>query len=476
MVNDLLRARGLAPITPDVGPAVAAATQTAQTNGAEPAGPAPQPMATGDPIETEPPRDLGPEDLSLARDPGLALGSDYESLAEVLAEVWTTNPQVGQALSKAEAAGYEIASARTGYFPFLNVESRQASNDASATTVSLIQPLWDGGLTGAQVDEARAQRRLTLAELNQTRLDLGLTTAQAYFNVALAQEQAAIWSRYRAALKRLLGIIQRRADEGLAAPVDVETARARLHQAAAGTAANRAQLAVNRAQLATLLARPVGLVAWPLAGAALTASETEAVTSGRLAAAHPARQRARQQVELAQARADISGAKLWPQISLQYSRLVQQSAGDFTPDSAFQLVLQYQTDAGLRGYRGLQAQRARVEAGRYGLEAAKRQVRNRVRSAAVQRGQARLQFRAQAAAAVSSLRLVESFLRQFKVGRKSWVDVLNAQREANQARLQAAVAKHAFWSANALMALQGMMWQELSPRAPAPVVIDDGRH
>lgn len=461
LVNDLLRERGLPPLSPRMtDPPVASSAYTKSATAA--------PASTEHDDTAASPPALVP---SLARESQAGLPADYETLGSVLQEVWLQNPQVLQAVSNVEAAGHEVAGARIGYYPFLSVDSRQATNNASATTASIIQPLWDGGLTGAKVAEARVQRKLTLVELNQTRLDLGLETAQAYLNTAAAQEQAGFWRRYIEGLHELLEVIKRRADRGLSPKVDVQTALTRLRQAEAGATANRSALLVNRTRLSTLLGREVGDVAWPPAAAALAPAELEQIDDGVIPRAHPARQRARFEVELAQARAEIGQAKLWPKISLQHSQLVQQSAGDFTPEHATQLVLQYQTDETLKGYRGAQAAQERVEAARQGAAFAKREVANRIRAARVQRQAAAVQFAAQAAAAAAALKLVDSFLRQFKVGRKSWIEVLNVYQEAHQTLLQSVVVKNTYWQANAQMALEGMHWNKLVRAAP-PVLID----
>lgn len=96
-------------------------------------------------------RDAAAADAAPVRigDAQLPTGVPYDTLGDVLTELWIENPRVQQALAEVRAAGYDVAAARSGYYPYLRVDSRQGSNGASATTASLVQPLWDGGLTGA---------------------------------------------------------------------------------------------------------------------------------------------------------------------------------------------------------------------------------------------------------------------------------------------------------------------------------------
>ena len=129
-------------------------------------------------------------------------------------------------------------------------------------------------------------------------------------------------------------------------------------------------------------------------------------------------------------------------------------------------MLSYQTDDGLRGYRGSQAEEQRLVAARQELAFVRRDIHDRIYTANAERLAAVAQYNAQKDAADAASLLVGSFLRQFKVGRKSWLEVLNAHREAHEAQLQAVAIKRGYWSANVRMALQGMVWGRLSSRAP----------
>ena len=142
-------------------------------------------------------------------------------------------------------------------------------------------------------------------------------------------------------------------------------------------------------------------------------------------------------------------------------------------DDATLLVMQYQTNNGLAGYRAFQADQERARAAEAALQTAIRDVNSAIAVARAERASALMQIDAQVAAAESAQALVDSFRRQFEVGRKSWLEVLNAQREANDAVLQAITVRRNLWVANARLALQGLYWRRLSDRAPALHVIED---
>lgn len=388
-------------------------------------------------------------------------------LSEALSEVWANHPNVVRALSEVEASGYDVSGAKTGYYPYLSISATEASNDASSTSLNVIQPLWTGGRTSAEVQEAEAAKNKALATLNQTRLNLALEVADAYLNVVQAEEQGRLWYRYIASLTELLRVIENRASSGMSPPVDIQTAQTRLSQARAGLAASRTLLISNRMHLSALVHKPIPSLYWPGEDYKLTDSEVSRILAEKAIASHPAGQVALAEIAVQRARVKLAKAGLFPQLSLQYSKQLDQSSGDFTPDSATRLVLEYDSGDGLRGLTGYKAVQQRLNAAQQDLLYAQRDIRDIIYTAKAEREVAEAQFDAQIDAAQAAVKLVDSFLRQFKVGRKAWIEVLNAHREAHEALLQISAIKRSFWSSNARLALQGMLWVRVSEDAPS---------
>lgn len=400
----------------------------------------------------------------------LVAADDNVDIDRMLTLVWANHPQISRAMSELQATGYDISGAKTGYYPYLSVSAIGADNSDSQTTVNLVQPLWAGGRTAAQVSEAEAEQKRALANLNQTRLNLALETVDAYLSVMLAREQHLLWSRYISSMEVLLGIIERRAKSGVSPPVDIQTALTRFSQAKAGLAANKAILIRSRLRLETLIHQSVPALGWPGQQYRLSQEEIIRILNEGAIGSHPSGQLALAEIEVQRARVRVAKASLFPQLSLQYSHDLDQADGDFTPDSSARLVLEYGTDAGLRGYNGLRAVQQRLQAAQQDLSFSRRDVKDQVSAAYAEREVAQQQFESQIEAATASVKLVGSFLRQFKVGRKAWVEVLNAHREANEALLQISAIKRNYWSANMRLALQGMIWHRVSEDVPATYI------
>lgn len=388
-------------------------------------------------------------------------------LSDALSEVWANHPNVVRAMSEVEASGYDLSGAKTGYYPYLSVAATEASNDASSTSLNIIQPLWSGGRTSAEVQEAEAMKNKALATLNQTRLSLALEVADSYLNVVQAEEQGRLWRRYISSLNELLRVIENRSRSGMSPPVDIQTAQTRLSQARAGLAASRSLLISNRLHLAALVHKPIPNLFWPGETYRLTDFEVSRILAEKAIGSHPSGQIALAEIAVQRARVKLAKSGLFPQLSLQYSKQLDQSSGDFTPDSSTRLVFEYDTGNGLRGLTGYKAVQQRLNAAQQDFAYAQRDIRDIIYTAKSEREVASSQFDAQVDAAQAAVKLVGSFLRQFKVGRKAWIEVLNAHREAHEALLQISAIKRNYWSANVRLALQGMLWVRVSDDAPS---------
>jgi adhesin transport system outer membrane protein len=392
---------------------------------------------------------------------------DVLSLGDVLGRVWQEHPNVQRALSEIEATGFEISGAKSGFYPFLSVSATQASNNASATTLNVVQPLWSGGRTSAEVKEAEAGQYLALASLNKIRLELAVDATDAYMNVVLAEEQGQLWARYIKNLEALLQTITRRAELGVSPPSDIQTAQTRLSQARAGLQASRSILLRSRLHLESLIHLPAKNVDWPVENYRLSHQEMFRILDGRALSFHPYPQLASAEIAIQNAQVKIAKSAIWPQLSLQYSTQLDQSDGDFTPDSSTQLVLQFSSNSGLRGYSSYKAILQRLSGAKQDLIYAKRDVTDIVSGDYSERNASQEQFYAQVEAARAAVKLVDSFLRQFKVGRKAWLEVLNAHREAHEALLGISNIKRSYWAANTRLALHGMLWTRLYAGAPS---------
>lgn len=406
------------------------------------------------------------EERAARGDSGSASSPSLDTLASVITKVWRDNPEVLQAEQALKASGYDITTARAGYFPYLQVQSAIAEQSSdSVSTLYVVLPIWQGGLTNAQVDTAKAKQRQAMAELARVRLDLGQRALEAFLNVAAAQDQQIQWRNYVGALRRLEETIRRRAETGLAPQADVDTVVSRMRQAQASIQASRSQLMTNRATLASLLGSTPGSVQWPDDAYLLTDEEIADYRSH--IEKNPVHLAARAEVDVQIGTAAASKASLWPEISLQHRKQLEGTRFDPSNDATV-IALGFDTNNGVAGYLSYRAEKQRIDAFKARLDALTRQIEATLDADRAQLDATTAQLGIQYEAVQATSALVESFMRQFEAGRKTWLEVLNAQREANEIVLQSITVRRNYWYANSKLALDSMRWDRLSP----DVVVD----
>jgi outer membrane protein, adhesin transport system len=383
-------------------------------------------------------------------------------LRAAIAYAWMHNPTVNEALLDLEATGYDIEVARSGYYPYLQIQSAVAEEaENSSTTLAAVVPIWSGGATRAAMSRARAREAQAFAALDQTRIEIARRVAEAYLAVVMADEIAVLWANQIGSLASLTDSIRRRAAGGTVPQSDIQLAITRLKQAQAAAESNRAQGVSARAVLLSLLGTLPTEFLWPDDTYLLTESEigsNDQSPDDR----HPSVQRALAALAEQEALVRESRARLWPEISLQHRRQLEGLTFDPTNDDSTLVVAQFQTGNGLRGYFGARAENQRVQGARARVETARMELKATQDTARAQLVASAKQIQAQGDAAEASAMLVESFSRQFEVGRKSWLELLNAYREAQDSQIQFVGVKRNYWTANVNVALDGLLWERVA--------------
>lgn len=391
------------------------------------------------------------------------------SLRQAVAEAVLRNPNRVRAAHDVTAAGFERDAAEWGRYPTVSVDAgagQSANSVAPTSTLRVEQPLWAGGRIDGQIDAARAQvSAAELAELD-TRRRLAEETAVAYVGWMDAAARVEIARESAAALADLLTYVRRRETEGLASLADVSIGKARYSSALALIEEQNGALEQARAQLEALTITriergiPVSVPAVP----DRTAADTEAayVASSQLVAQR------RAEVESARAQAAVRRAAMFPKVALRFEHFTYPNNGGLTPpsDSRALVVLQFSPDAGLASYSGAQAAQSRIESARAQLAADENDARLRARANWAEHMTSRRQV-AELEPQVEALDTsMASFMRQFEAGRKSWLELLNTQREVVDARLALSRARTSRdQSALRLMVNTGAFWPWLEKLA-----------
>jgi adhesin transport system outer membrane protein len=360
------------------------------------------------------------------------------SLRQAVAEALLRNPNRVRAAREVDAAGFERDAAQWARFPTVSVDAGATNSSRSVaptSTVRVEQPLWAGGRIDGQIDSARAQvSAAELAELD-TRRRLAEETAVAYVGWVDAAARIEIARESAARLSDLVTYVRRREAEGLASLADVSIGKARHSSALAQIEELTGALDQTRAQLEALMVTRIerGI---PVSLPAVPERSVADIEAAYLANSHLVAQRSAE-VESARGQAAVRQSALFPKLALRFEHLTYPNNGGLTPsnDSRWLLVLQFTPDAGLASFSGAQAAQSRIDSALAQLAADENDARLRARANWAEHQSSRRQVDAlepQVGALDASM---ASFMRQFEVGRKSWLELLNTQREVVDAKI-----------------------------------------
>lgn len=368
-----------------------------------------------------------------------------------------THPTVTAAEALARAAGTDVRAAKWQKFPSFSVEGLlldQPGNRMQAQAV-IDQPLWTGGRISGAVARATARENAARAAYDEAVLTIASSTAQAFFEVHRWKERTLILSQSLEQHKRMVTTMTRRYKQEVSPLSDLELARSRSLQIEQQVYQAQAQESAALSRFRELVGDPnvtVGPVPflpqqWP--------QFSDATLVDQILAYSPLLKRLRFDAESSRADARIARASILPQLSGQYT--YSESFGHRVG-----LVLKAQSDGGLSRFAAADAASQRIEASDLQIAAGVRQVREQIFALLREYDSATARLDGSRAAANSAQRVMESYMRQFTSGRRTWLDVMNAVRETTTAEIDTLEARMTASSALIRILLLSGQWVPLS--------------
>ena len=350
-------------------------------------------------------------------------------LSVLLTAAAKDHPTVKSRLSEQAAFGFELEAARWGRFPSLGSQVQTVSGGVQAV-LTVKQPLWTGGRITGQIDLAQAQLEGAGAALTVAELQVMQQTAVAFFEILRLEARLQASQDNEAEHQRLMDIIQRRVRAEVSPKTDETQASARLQQAITERLQTERQLGVTRLQLEQLTGRPVEHLRAPRQIQMAMWDQASLLASAR--AFSPERKQLAAQVAAADASIVTTRSQLMPQVILSYEQKLGTIA--FGEDrSRLFLGLEMQTGAGLSSLAANQTAVARRQAAKDAIEVHDRQLTQSINTTWSEMQALGRQLEPARALLGGTDEVVSSYLRQFQVGKKNWLDVLNAQREKTNA-------------------------------------------
>lgn len=359
-------------------------------------------------------------------------GAELETL---LSEAVATHPSITAKKGESQAAAYNLDGAEWGRFPTVSSQL-QTQNSATRNgaggygVIRVEQPLWTGGRITGQIDLANAGVNVAGASLHETEQNVLLQTATAFFEVLRLE------FRLKAALsnekehERLTESMKRRVASEISPAADLLQVSTRLRQAVSDRIQIQRQIATARSNLEQWVGRPVGELS-SSANIDVNNNAEQAFIDAAMAFS-PIRKRLLAEVDTAESQITVARAQLMPTLVAGYEMRTDSLQPGEDRDRIY-LSMQMQPGAGLSSLSAVNAAASRKGAAQDAVLAYERQLTQDVRAIWNERTGLAEQLEPVKASLKFSDSIVDSYIRQFQVGKKNWLEVLNAQREKTQA-------------------------------------------
>ncbi len=373
------------------------------------------------------------------------------------------NPRILAELNKINAVERTLTSEKMQRLPAITLQGETEGNNDSEALIRLAQPLWVGGRITNAITKSEIQLNLAQTELLRVQRVLMEDTAVTYANLMGLKNRILAAEMNIKEHQRFLDLTTRRARGNVSSEADVYLAQSRLSQAHLQNEDLKGQLEVAKTDLYALTLtqteadEPVPSSLMELPGHA-EIEATIAKVSASLAQAD---------LEIKNAQIDeaLSKSEIMPRL---YGRLEQElydrgSANKQNLDTTLALVLEGTIEgAGFSSWQQVKSAKERVKASRMSADAENNDLRRNTRSRISDRDMIRQLVELNQSLAQSTAQTLASYTRQYEVGRKSWLDLLNIQQEHARARLTLEQVKSSLQQVQLRLAVQMGLLDNLS--------------
>lgn len=408
------------------------------------------------------------------------------SMKEAVAVSLEANPEIGQAIENREAIEFELRQAKGLYLPSVdltaNAGARRLDNPTRRAlgiednnlypleaTISAKETLFDGGSRRAEL--SRQASRVDGASLRVLERSeyIGLQVVREYLEYML-QAKIVDESRKNLATHRQISkSIGAGIAGGALTEADRQQARERVLNAEAQLKDAEEQLSSAKIRFYKLVGKPLtGATMPPSVVAALPATLDRAIGLGRTS--NPRVHMAQADIDAADAEVSAARSKYFPEISALASARTGQDLDGVdgrTSEATGQIVAKWNLYRGGIDQANEQEQIRRASEKRLYLHQIDREIEQAVRESWDRREKQQSLAKTLREQANENARLVVSYEKQFRIGQRSLLDVLDAQNTRFNVTVRADTAEFAaLFAEYRLLAATGQLLKTLGLTAP----------
>ena len=296
------------------------------------------------------------------------------------------------------------------------------------TTLRVEQPLWTGGRITGTIDLAKAKLGASESAINEVEQDVLIKTSYAFFNILKLQSKIETSKESILEHQRLLELIERKSRAEISPMNEIIFAKARLDQAKTENIQLQTLLSNSRADLESYTSKSIKGLKVPRISLAMPNDLDSAIKEAINYS--PTLKRLAFESKAAEADIDVAKSGLWPQLSARSDEIF----GGVVPGNTTYLALTYTPGNGLSSLSATREAATKKEVVESNIKSIQLEIGNKIRSDWNEYQSNLRQAEVQTNLAETTRGVYESYVRQYDAGKKTWVEVLNAKKEATQAK------------------------------------------
>ncbi len=359
-----------------------------------------------------------------------------QSVSEAVQISLSQYPSIVAAQSRVNAAGHDITRAQSGHWPQLGWQGTNSAysnitpqpfepNDTWIQSPTASLNIWSGWRIQSDVERAEAVYDSRKQQQRITRDEVAFLVIEAYLNWIRTADLVKLSEQNLAAHERLSRDVKKIAKVDQGRQIDVDQAMVRTENARLSLEQRRSEHEIYAQRLRRMLLGrlPQFPSGYERIKGTLPATTNQAI--GMLNDKHPAI--AQQAAQISAAQAAVRGARsgFSPTVDLAYQKQVYQGTGQ--GDYVTQLNITVPIFDGGAAYGATKSAYEELEAAKQGLAEARITLKERLLSAWSEYLSAKQRARLGEQQIVRAKKLVVGYERQFRVGRRSLLDLLTIQ-------------------------------------------------
>ena len=365
-------------------------------------------------------------------------------LGELFEGVMASHPGLKATKFQATAALEDVTATERLRLPTLSVttETTSQSNNAAFAPTRMFraeQTLWDFGRISAKIEEFNASALVADTVVEQTKQDLFLQVVNAWNQLGSALEKEKVALRALGLLRGFQAQMNRRVQAQASPQIDLELVNARILQTEVELTSMRTQISQSVTRLEQLSGLKNLSARLNIVKTAPTPLEIEGLASAiertdwnGVSQAHISVKKAQQDQEILKQRLASKLAELKPQVYFRVDKPLDTTSSVTSTKPSYFVGLRYTPSTGFAGQAEAKAMSTRIKGQELSIETAEREILQTLLNDRDEFLNSRLRYVALKKSVTGANVVLESYLRQFQAGRKSWLDLLNAARELAQ--------------------------------------------